>query len=139
MLLCAGFADTVTSEMQAQFKSRLASALAILEQAKAMPAKCPRWWSTRMTVALGQAEARPPFEKIFEEAKAIEPQYFGYDLAHSKYPDYQAVPNVNCRLACYAGDREQAKKLLAEIGDEPFAASWRKGEFKVAKAWAMKE
>ena len=198
------FADEVTEEGWRLFRERLAGALTVLDQAKALRPSCPMWWHVRQTVALGQGWPRAAYDTLFTEAKAFEPEFYRYDFSRAKYllPRWHGQPgewekaasdqiplqgatgseiyarvvcematycesvfgetdaswrktrkgfddlrvhypasnellNSYCRMACFAGDREQAKKLFNEIGENQAPTAWRKNEFERAKAWAM--
>jgi hypothetical protein len=61
----------------------------------------------------------------------------GYDVMRERYPDSLRNLNQYCRMACYAGDRELAKKLFQEIGENFVKGEWFSGEFDRAKAWAL--
>lgn len=63
----------------------------------------------------------------------------GFDDLRTHYPDSLELLNTYCRMACIAGDREQARKLFGEIGENKVQSCWRvKGdEYERAKAWAM--
>lgn len=203
----SGYANEVTEEGWNGFRERLAKAHTILDQSKSL-APCPVWWSARMKVALGQQEPPAEYEALFQQAKALEPLFFGYDIARAyyllprwygepgdweaaaekeierpgglghesyarvvseqagfhdnvfkeskaswrktkkgfdemraRYPDSKGLLNNYCRMACFAGDREQAKKLFVEIGDDKIQSEWRRkgNEFERAKAWAMEK
>lgn len=203
----SGYANEVTEEGWRAFHERLGTAHTILDQSKAL-GHCPVWWSTRMKVALGQQEPPAEYDALFQQAKAQEPLFFGYDTSRAyyllprwygepgdweaaaekeierpggmgfesyarvvseqagfygnifkeskaswrktkkgfeemrtRYPDSKGLLNNYCRMACFAGDREQAKKLFAEIGDDKVQAEWRRkgNEFERAKAWAMEK
>jgi hypothetical protein len=62
----------------------------------------------------------------------------GYDDLRARYPASLELLNKYCRIACYAGDKKQAKALFAQIGDHPVGTCWYKNEFARAKAWALK-
>ena len=80
-----GYSNEVTEDGWRLFRERLASARTVLDQSKTLSPKCPGWWQVEMTVALGQAWNKGDFAKVFEEAKAFEPQYFTYDTARAKF------------------------------------------------------
>lgn len=61
----------------------------------------------------------------------------GYDELITRFPKSAALLNHYCRLACLAGDQEQAKKLFERIGGNEVPNAWRKNEFARAKAWAI--
>lgn len=63
----------------------------------------------------------------------------GFDDLLTTYPDSKKLLNTYCRLACFAGDAKQAKKLFERIGDDKSTVSWRKGEFDRAKKWAFSQ
>lgn len=201
----SGYAKTVTEEGWRLFRERLDTARTMLEKSKSMTPRCPMWWLSRLTVAMGQGETPEHYEMMFQKAKALEPQFFGYDTARAQfllprwhgepgdweaaaekeiersgeygleiyarvvnaqrsfynnvfketkaswsktmqgfeqmrknYPNSKEVINHYGRVAWLAGDREQTKKLIEEIGDDQIPDIWgKKGdEFARAKAWA---
>lgn len=78
------------------------------------------------------------YDNIFKESAASWRQTRkGYDERIARFPKSSALLNSYCRLACLAGDREQAKKLFEMIGDNQIPNAWYKNEFAKAKAWAM--
>ena len=78
-----GWADTVTQTGWRLFEDRLADALKVLDDSASLKEKCPMWWRVRMTVALGQGWQRAEYEKLFTEAKEMEPEFFSYDVARA--------------------------------------------------------
>ena len=80
-----GFADTVTHQGWQLFAQRLAQAQKILDDVKAWEPKCPMWWEVYMQVGLGRGWGRSDYENLFTEAKALEPQWWGYDLSRAHY------------------------------------------------------
>jgi hypothetical protein len=80
-----GFADSVEKENWRLFADRLAQAKDLLDKSASFESKCPMWWRVRMTVAQGQAWSRDDYEKLFQEAKAFEPEFWGYDVAKAHY------------------------------------------------------
>lgn len=82
------------------------------------------------------------YDDVFKETNASwRKTKKGFDDMRDRYSDSEQILNVYCRLACFAGDREQARKLFALIGDTPTSGCWRKknNEFRRAKIWAMSE
>ena len=82
------------------------------------------------------------YDNVFKESKASwRKTKKGFEEMRARYPDSKGLLNNYCRMACFAGDREQAKKLFAEIGEDKIQGEWRtKGnEFERAKAWAMEK
>ena len=79
------FADKVTKEGWRLFEQRLAQAKELLDRSADFEPKCPMWWHTCMTLAMGQGWSRDDFEKLFQEAKAFEPQFWGFDVSKATY------------------------------------------------------
>jgi hypothetical protein len=61
----------------------------------------------------------------------------GFDELVVRHPDSIELLNRYCRMACFAGDKTQARKLFEKIGANKASVCWRKNEFDKAKAWAM--
>jgi len=80
-----GWASTVTQTGWQLFDERLVEALKVLDDSIALKDKCPIWWRERMTVALGQGWSRAKYDKVFEAAKILELEYWGYDIARAWY------------------------------------------------------
>jgi len=90
----SGYVNEVTEDAWRLYRERLAAAGSILDRSKDMPLKCPAWWHMQMRVALGQSWSKADFAKVFEEAKAFEPQYFMHDYAQAKFlmPSWNGEP-----------------------------------------------
>ncbi len=69
-----GMAHTVTAEGWKLFEQRLKQARALLESDEELK-KCPGYYSTMMTVALGQGWSRRDYDRLFAEAVALAPDY----------------------------------------------------------------
>jgi hypothetical protein len=80
-----GYANEVTDDGWRLFAERLESARTLLADAKNLSPKCPVTYQVEMTVALGQSWKKEEFARLFEEAKALEPTYFPFDLAQAKF------------------------------------------------------
>jgi hypothetical protein len=80
-----GFANTVTRQGWELFAQRLAQARKILDEVKHWETKCPMWWRVYMSLALGEGWSRSDYETLFTEAKAFDPQFWGYDVARALY------------------------------------------------------
>ncbi|MEO7098893.1 MAG: hypothetical protein ABI162_05995 [Luteolibacter sp.] len=80
-----GYANEVTEDGWRLFAERLASARTILDQSKQLTPKDPVLWQVEMTIALGQSWKTEEFSKVFEEAKAFEPQFFVHDFYQAKF------------------------------------------------------
>jgi len=72
------YAAKVKQEGWKLFAERLTEAWTVLKDATEIPAKDPYWWSVAQTVALGQQWPREDYEKLFREAIAFEPEFWGY-------------------------------------------------------------
>lgn len=80
-----GFSDKVTKEGWRLFAERLTKAKEVLDKSKDLEPRCPMWWHVSMTVARGQDWSRDDFEKLFQEAKAFEPQFWGHDVSKAGF------------------------------------------------------
>ena len=80
-----GYSNAVTKEGWRLFGERLAKAKEVLDHSAHFEPKCPMWWRVRMTVALGQGWSWDEYEKLFQEAKAFEPEFWSYDVAKATY------------------------------------------------------
>src|SRR6266403_5606744 len=79
-----GYSNKVTKEGWRLFAERLAKARESLEKSMNFEPKCPMWWRVCITLARGQGWSRDDFEKLFQAAKAFEPQFWGYDVAKGR-------------------------------------------------------
>lgn len=82
------------------------------------------------------------YDNVFRQSKASwRKAKKGFDQMRERYPDSKELLNKYCRMASFAGDREVARKLFAEIGADPVASAWRRkdDEFRRAKTWAMSD
>jgi hypothetical protein len=70
-----GGADTVSDNAAQLFEARLRQAAAGLQDAKALKAKCPVYWTAVMTVAMGLGTPREQYNQIFQEAIRAYPDY----------------------------------------------------------------
>ena len=61
----------------------------------------------------------------------------GFEILRRMYPDSRRVRDGYCRVACLAGDRETAKKLFDEIGDDWTENVWhREADYLRWRRWA---
>jgi Domain of unknown function (DUF4034) len=82
------------------------------------------------------------YGNVFEETNASwRKTKKGFEEMRDRYSDSVQILNIYCRLACFAGDREQAAKLFALIGEHPTSNCWRKkgNEFQNARNWALSQ
>lgn len=80
------------------------------------------------------------YDNIFGESNASWRKVKkGFEEMRVRYPDSNELLNSFCRMATLAGDRDQAKRLFLEIGENKVQTAWHKkgDEFGRAKAWAM--
>ena len=80
-----GYAKTVTREGWKLFGERLKQAADVLAEARSFKESCPRWWSVRLTIALGLGADRADYDRIFNEAIAFDPTYTIYYTRKSYY------------------------------------------------------
>jgi hypothetical protein len=81
----SGYAKTVKREGWRLFAERLARARQLLDKSANFEPKCPMWWRVYMKVALGQSWSWDDCERLFQQAKTVEPQFWGYDVAKATY------------------------------------------------------
>jgi hypothetical protein len=79
------YSDKVTKEGWRLLAERLGKAKQLLDRSLDFQPKCPMWWRERMTLARGQQWSHDDFDRLFEEAKAFEPQFWGYDVAKAEF------------------------------------------------------
>ena len=78
------------------------------------------------------------YDNVFAETRISWPNKAqkAFEALRAGDPDSPAILNGCCRMACFAGDKQTAKKLFMEIGDSPVANEWRKGAFAKANPGA---
>jgi hypothetical protein len=64
----SGYADTVTQNGWKLFEGRLAEAVQVLKDSKALKETCPRWWSIMLTTALASGVDKATYQTLFAEA-----------------------------------------------------------------------
>ena len=80
-----GYANTVSSEGGRLFDERLKAAHQVLIDSSGLPAKCPVWWFVGQRIALGEGWPRANYDKFVARAEAMEPTFWGYEVARSRY------------------------------------------------------
>lgn len=70
-----GYANSVTSEGFQSMEIRLQQAEALLNAAQKLPDKCPEWYVTMQSIALGQGWEMNRYNQLFNEATSLEPLY----------------------------------------------------------------
>lgn len=81
----SGYANKVTKEGWRLFTDRLDRAKALLDKSANFEPKCPMWWRVYMQIALGQGWNWDEYERLFQEAKRFEPQFWSYDVAKATF------------------------------------------------------
>lgn len=109
-----GFADSVSEEGWRLFKERLEMARHTLLEAQKLKSKCPSWWDYMQLVALAQSWDMATYDKVFNEATALEPDYTSYYTRkviyllprwHGKEGDWQQFATRSAdKLGGEAGD-----------------------------------
>ncbi len=132
------YLNEVSPEVLHLMDERFKQARANLIHAQTLPTKCPGAWLALMNLAPGQAWTKAEFTKIFEEAKAIEPQYFEHDLAQARFlmvrwqgeaGDWEAAAEKEISRFGSLGAESYARVIMDQRGyyDDIFAetkASW---------------
>jgi hypothetical protein len=101
-----GYANTVSQTGWKLFAERTAEAKRILDEASALPTKCPEWYSAMQEVAQSQNWGAARERALFEQAFQFEPAYHYYadTLAYYLLPKWDGAP----------GDTE---KFMQEVAD----------------------
>jgi hypothetical protein len=76
-----GYADTVSEKGWKLYEERTAEAEKVLEEAAALPVKCPESYLVKLNIAQHQSWARERIIALFGEASAFEPGYYYYGRA----------------------------------------------------------
>ena len=103
------FADKVTPEGWRLFGERLKVAHRALIDSEKLCAKCPGWWSIGLRIGLGEQWPRENYEQFYAHAKALEPTFWGFDTAHSRY--------LSLKWYGRAGEWEAAAETAAAAPD----------------------
>jgi hypothetical protein len=127
-----GYANTVSDSGWKLYKERTAEAKQILEDAKALPTKCPEWYNAMLAVALYQGWSVAATRELFEEAFRFEPGYYYNFRSFSNYlkPNWYGetgdvekfVQETADRVGGEQGDvmyYEAADKLICGCPDQP--------------------
>lgn len=81
----SGAAVTVTKEGRRHFHERLQRAHEVLDEARALDARCPYWYSAALTVALGEGWPRASVMAVYRDGVAADPQCW---ILHDKMAAY---------------------------------------------------
>jgi hypothetical protein len=107
-----GYANQVTDEGWQLLAERAHKGQAILEEAEALPEKCPEWYAAMIEVARSQGWEQDQLQALFQKAVAFEPEYY-YDyrmLADSLLPKWGGEEGDAARFAAAAADGIGGKK-----------------------------
>jgi hypothetical protein len=101
-----GYASTVSGNGWKLFAERTAEAKRILEEARALPTKCPEWYVAMQKVAQNQSWDAADARALFDEANKFEPGYY-----------YYARILANYLLPKWSGEAGGTEKFVQEIAD----------------------
>lgn len=101
-----GTSDTVSEDGWDLFAKRLKKAKAVLDDADALPVKCPEWYFVMQQIALGQGWDKAQAENLLETATAFAPDYYYYYRGFARY----MMPQWN-------GEDGEAANFAAEVAD----------------------
>lgn len=124
----SGWASKVTQDGWSLFEARLKESLNVLDDQSIAKSKSPMWYQVRMTIALGQGWRRSEYDKLFEEAKAYEPEYYEFDTSKS----YYLLPRWYGRDGEWEQEAEKDAKQPGSLGWETYA------RVVISKKWAYK-
>ena len=80
-----GYGDTVTDSGWKLFGQRVDKAKKILDDASALPTKCPHWYSVMQLVATAQGWDLARNAELLKQATALAPDYYYYYRALANY------------------------------------------------------
>ncbi len=81
----SGLADTVKRENWTPFHQRHAKTTKLLAEADALEQKSPEWYLVALLAARVEEKDRAAFERLFEQAVALEPHYYYLYQAKAAY------------------------------------------------------
>jgi hypothetical protein len=115
-----GYADTVTESGWKLFGERIAKGRRVLQEASALPTKCPEWYVAMLRVAEDQDWDAVKKRALFEEANKFEPGYYYYDRVFASHllPKWGGEPGETEKFAQEIADRtggDQGDILYFEI------------------------
>lgn len=102
-----GYANTVSESGWKLFGDRIAQAKRILDEASALPTKCPAWYVVMLLVARNQGWDVTKQRALFDEAMNLEPGYY-----------YYARVLASSLLPKQSGDPGDTEKFTQEIADQ---------------------
>jgi Domain of unknown function (DUF4034) len=81
----SGLADTVKPQNWTPFKNRHAKTTKLLAEAAALEQKSPEWYLVALLAARVEDNGRAAFDRLFEQAVAVEPHYYYLYQAKAAY------------------------------------------------------
>lgn len=109
-----GYADSVSDEGWRLLAERTNIAYSILQEAAALPAKCPYWYEVMIQIAREQGWTKPKTEQMVEGLYALDPAYYHVYREYANYllPKWYGTPgeaeafaeSISNRIGGDAGD-----------------------------------
>ncbi len=103
----SGFSDTVSDSGWKLFTERTAKAKQTLEEASALPAKCPEWYVAMQNVALAQGWELDARQALLDKAVKFEPAYYYYYRLYA-----------NSIQTKWGGEEGEVAKFLQKTADQ---------------------
>lgn len=102
-----GYSNTVSDNGWKFFEHRTATAKRILQEASALPTKCPEWYVAMLMVAEGQGRDVARVRALFDEASKFEPGYYYYARIFANYllPKWSGEAGATEKFTQEAADR----------------------------------
>jgi hypothetical protein len=113
----SGYADTVTKEGWRLFEERLDAARKVFMEGRALEEKDPCLWLQAFTVALGQGWDLRSYETLLAEAHALEPKFWGHDVARA----YSLLPRWHGEEGDWEAFAEKTAARPDGLGAELYA------------------
>jgi hypothetical protein len=101
-----GSPNTVSESGWKLFRERTAEARRILDEASALPTKCPEWYVAMLLVAENQGWGAPEKRALFDQATRFEPGYY-----------YYARVRASRLLTKWGGQPGDTEKFTQELAD----------------------
>jgi hypothetical protein len=102
-----GYSNTVSESGWKLFEERTTEAKRILDEAAALPTKCPEWYVAMQRVSVNQGWDVTDARVLFEKATKFEPGYYTYarDLAYYLLPKWSGEAGDTEKFVQEAADR----------------------------------
>jgi hypothetical protein len=102
-----GYSNTVSDSGWQQFDERMAKARQILDEADALPTKCPEWFVAMLDVAQTQGWGVDEIRALYQKALAFEPDYYYYERAFA-----------NLLLPQWFGEEGDVERFAEQAADQ---------------------